>query len=80
MGTDATPDLPTPTYRARSNAILGALVFHSCLIVWLLAYGKPDNSLHTSGLSWSFFIWIATLATWVGGTIWESVLNARMKQ
>lgn len=69
--------LPAPTYRARSNSILAALVFHSVLICALLAYGDPNNSLHTSGLAWSFVVWIGALATWVGGAIWESVLAAR---
>lgn len=26
----------------------------SMLIVWLMLYGKGDNSLHTSALSWAF--------------------------
>lgn len=31
-----------------------ALAFHAGIVVWLIAYGRADNSLHASALSWAF--------------------------
>jgi hypothetical protein len=39
-----------------------ALAFNAGLVVWLMLYGKPDNSLHTSALSWAFTLSVGVLA------------------
>lgn len=51
-----TPDLVTTEAGRRWALIFGGttLVFCLGLIVLVLLYGKPDNSLHASGLAWAF--------------------------
>jgi hypothetical protein len=39
-----------------------ALAFNAGLVVWLMLYGKPENSLHTSALSWAFTLSAGVLA------------------
>jgi hypothetical protein len=34
---------------------VASFLLFATTIVWLLLYGKPDNSLHQSALSWSYF-------------------------
>jgi amino acid transporter len=48
----------------KSKAIfaVAALLFCAGIIVWLLLYGKADNSLHSSALSWAFCIGAGVLA------------------
>jgi hypothetical protein len=38
------------------------LLFCASVIVWIILYGKGDNSLHASALSWSFSIAAGVLA------------------
>lgn len=35
---------------------ISLLVFAMGTVVWLLAFGKADNSLHASALSWSYIL------------------------
>ena len=44
----------------RAVVVISVLVFSICVIVWILLYGKPDNSLHTSALSWSYTLIVFT--------------------
>lgn len=53
-------DEPNDVLEPPANRTLRALIGlstlggTSMLIVWLMLYGKGDNSLHTSALSWAF--------------------------
>lgn len=38
----------------RSFAGVTSGLFFAAIVVWLVLYGKPENSLHASALSWSF--------------------------
>jgi hypothetical protein len=41
---------------------IAALLFCGATAVWLILYGKADNSLHTSALSWAFTLAAGVLA------------------
>lgn len=38
------------------------LACNGSIIVWLILYGKADNSLHTSALGWSYLTVLGILA------------------
>jgi hypothetical protein len=38
----------------RSFAGVSSGLFFAGTIVWLVLYGRPENSLHASAMSWSF--------------------------
>lgn len=38
-----------------------SLSFCAALIVWLVLYGKSENSLHVSALSWAWFSFLGIL-------------------
>jgi hypothetical protein len=38
----------------RSFAGVTSGLFFAAVITWIILYGKPENSLHASALSWSF--------------------------
>lgn len=75
--TETTLVLPTAT--ARRNFVIFSLLFHTAMIVALMLYGKPDNSLHSSALAWSFFAWIATFSAYVFGAVWDNSILAKTK-
>lgn len=52
---------PIVNRTARAVISVAVLVFSIGVIVWLLFYGKPENSLHQSALSWSYFLLIFTM-------------------
>jgi drug/metabolite transporter (DMT)-like permease len=35
---------------------VAGLIFCGVTIAWIVAYGRPDNSLHDSALSWSYVL------------------------
>jgi 4-amino-4-deoxy-L-arabinose transferase-like glycosyltransferase len=39
--------------KSRIAFAIAGLLFCAGTILWILLYGKADNSLHTSALSWS---------------------------
>lgn len=47
----------------RTFAGVASGVFFAYTITWLLMYGKPENSLHASALSWSFTGFIGLLVS-----------------
>lgn len=49
------------------------LIFFSFIIVYLIFYGKPDNSLHSSALAWAFLGDMGILAALGFGQIVESI-------
>jgi amino acid transporter len=42
-------------------AVVG-LIFCAATIVWIILYGKADNSLHASALSWSYSLAVGIFA------------------
>ena len=48
--------MPESPVNRTGQAIIGITVLILCgvLVVWLMMFGKADNSLHSSALSWSF--------------------------
>lgn len=46
----------SPPVNRTGQAIIGICVLIACCatVGWLLVFGKADNSLHSSALSWSF--------------------------
>ena len=47
----------------RSFAGVTSGLFFAAVIVWLVLYGKPENSLHASAMSWSFTVIIGILVS-----------------
>lgn len=55
----------TTTYvnnTGRAALALVALAFNAAIILYLIYYGKAENSLHASALAWSYATSIALLA------------------
>ncbi len=50
-----------PIINKTGRAVIAIAIIVFCLgdIVWLQFYGKPDNSLHASSLSWAW--WAVTV-------------------
>lgn len=61
--------VPLPNKTIRKNIIVATLLFCWSLIVWLIADGKPDNSLHTSALAWAFGTSIMVTMAYVFGAV-----------
>src|SRR6478752_5087905 len=59
---------------ARNNFATVALLFCGAIIVWVVLYGKPDNSLHASALARSFTVFGGVLAAIGFGAISTLIL------
>jgi len=53
----------------RRRIVVFTLLFTYSMIVWILLYGSPTNSLHESALSWAFGTNIITMFAYSFGTI-----------
>jgi hypothetical protein len=73
----ADPNEVTSPVRMNSSLRIGfaiaSLLFCASTIVWVVLYGKADNSLHASALSWSYCVAIGTLGALGFGSIIELV-------
>jgi hypothetical protein len=56
------------------------LIFNLTTIVWLMAYGHAENSLHASALSWSYTTSALVLAGLGIGSLAPSVMEALVKK
>lgn len=61
--------IPLPNKITRRNIIAVTLIFCWSIIIWLIADGKSDNSLHTSDLAWSFGVSTAVIMAYVFGAV-----------
>jgi len=68
-----TDNLYLPTRTTRRRIVIFSLLFCWGLIIFIAGWGNPENSLHQSLVSWSFFSWLGIVAAYVGGASWENV-------
>lgn len=62
----------------RRAMVAGVLAGCAALIGFVVGWGNPDNTLHTSALSWAFTLSGAMLGGYLFGATWENVkLGAR---
>lgn len=56
-------ELPAPINNTgRAIFMAATLVFCGSLIVWVILFGKAENGLHQTALSWSFTLMAVVLA------------------
>lgn len=69
----AAPAAPLISMNSTARIVFGCifLAFFSGIIVYLILYGKADNSLHSSALAWCFLGDIGILAAFGFGGIAE---------
>lgn len=74
--------LPMPTRKTRKQFVIATLVLCWITIGLISWQGSPENSLHTSALSWAFAVSTATLFAYVFGAILDNYnfLNAIQKE
>ncbi len=65
--------LPLPTRRQRKRLVVITLVFCALTIGYVVGWGDPANSLHTSALAWSFGTAVATLFAYVFGAVADNL-------
>lgn len=70
---------PTTTQAIRMNSsariafAIAFLLFFSAIIVYVIIYGKADNSLHSSALAWAFLGVMGILAALGFGAVIEAI-------
>jgi len=76
-------DLPQPVISMNNTwktvITIAVLLFHGAIVVYLIFYGKSDNSLHTSAMAWSFATGAAILAGLGFGAIAPLIATALKK-
>jgi len=63
------------SHRTRRNIVICSLLFTWALIVVIVCYGSPTNSLHTSALAWAFVSNIGVLFAYSFGTVLTNYLQ-----
>jgi len=74
--------LPLPTRRTRRAFVITTMLFCWAVIVYVVVWGNPANSLHTSALAWAFGTSTATLFAYVFGAVidnWNVLRNNTAK-
>lgn len=61
--------VPLPSRQTRRRLVVGTLLFCAAVIAYVIHWGHPENSLHTSALSWAFMTATATLFAYVFGAV-----------
>lgn len=64
--------LPLPRRRTRRRIVYGTLTFCALIIIGVLWKGDPTNTLHSSGLSWSFATFIGVVFAYVFGAVLDN--------
>lgn len=63
----------TPNRSTRRLMVAGVLVGCSALIGFVVGWGHPDNTLHSSALAWAFSLSGAMLGGYLFGATYENV-------
>ncbi len=66
---EAEVDQLLPTRNTRRAIVIATLIFMWVMIAYLTLFGDPLNSLHQSGLSWSFMTMLAVIFAYVFGAV-----------
>lgn len=61
--------IPLPSRQTRKRLVVGTLLFCASVITYVIGWGHPENSLHSSGLAWAFATATATLFAYVFGAV-----------
>ena len=64
--------LPLPKRSTRRRIVYGTLAFCAALIIGILAFGQPGNTLHESGLAWAFATFIGVVFAYVFGAVFDN--------
>lgn len=76
--TAATLDQITgPTRQVAKNIVSATLMFCWTLILFLVVYGSPSNSLHISALSWAFTLNGAVIGAYLFGIGYDKLILSR---
>jgi hypothetical protein len=68
---DPLPQLMNSTLRVSFGAL--SIIFFGYIIIYLIFWGKAENSLHQSALSWSFLGIVGILAAFGLGPVLEMI-------
>lgn len=66
-------ETPAPSRSTRKALVAGVLFGCAVLIGFVVGWGEPTNTLHTSALSWAFSLSGAMLGGYLFGVTWEAV-------
>ena len=61
--------VPLPSQRARQGFVVTTLIFCWSIVLFVVFYGDPANSLHSSALAWAFGTSAAVLFAYVFGVV-----------
>lgn len=65
--------LPLPTRQTRKQLVIATLIFCWLIIAYVVGFGKPDNSLHTSALAWAFASSMGVVFAYVFGAVFDNL-------
>lgn len=61
--------------KTRRRIVVSGLLFTWAIILWVVLYGSPTNSLHESALAWSFVANLAIMFAYSFGTLLTGALG-----
>ena len=59
----------------RRRIVVSGLIYTWAIILWVVLYGSPTNSLHESALAWSFVANLAIMFAYSFGTLLTGALG-----
>ena len=65
--------LPLPTRQTRKQLVIATLLFCWLIISYVVGFGEPDNSLHTSALAWAFASSMGVVFAYVFGAVFDNL-------
>jgi hypothetical protein len=65
--------IPLPSRRTRKRFVIATMTFCAIVITYVVGWGEPQNSLHTSALAWSFGTAVATMFGYVFGAVIDNM-------
>ena len=61
-----------PRRRTRRRIVYWTLFTCAQLVIYVVAWGNPENTLHASTLSWAFTLAGMTIGGYIFGAVWDN--------
>ena len=69
---DDTPQSYMPRRRTRRRIVYATLLACAQLVLYVVVWGDPANTLHASALSWAFTLAGMTIGGYIFGAVWDN--------
>lgn len=64
--------IPLPTRQTRKQIVVSTLIFCWTIIIYVVGWGSPTNSLHESAMAWAWGASLAVVSAYVFGAVIEN--------